>query len=123
MSPASPSSLGMIARFSISYGSADAQHEPRQQGCSRTMNHLPKKNPYAMLEWIDQLPLPMLILVALMLGLAPFVPEPHLVEKIRMLFQGTLVKPIDIFDLCMHAAPIVVLAIRLVRDFQRSGVA
>lgn len=76
-----------------------------------------------MLDWIDQLPLSMLILVSLMLGLAPFVPEPHLFEKLRMLFQGTLVKPIDIFDLCLHATPIVILAIRLVRDFQRGAFA
>ena len=33
--------------------------------------------------------------------------------------QGTLVKPIDIFDLVLHTAPLVLLAIRLWRDWQR----
>ncbi len=67
------------------------------------------------MEFIDNLPLPTLIIGALALGLAPFFPEPHLVEKLRMLFQGTLTKPIDIFDLLMHASLPVLLAIRLVR--------
>jgi len=67
------------------------------------------------MEFIDNLPLPTLIIGALALGLAPFFPEPHLVEKLRMLFQGTLTKPIDIFDLLMHASLPVLLAIKLVR--------
>ena len=67
------------------------------------------------MEFIDNLPLPTLIIGALALGLAPFFPEPHLVEKLRMLFQGTLTKPIDIFDLLMHASLPVLLSIRLVR--------
>jgi hypothetical protein len=45
-----------------------------------------------------------LIPASLLLGLAPFVPEPHLVEKIRMLFAGDLRRPIDIFDLFLHGA-------------------
>lgn len=68
-----------------------------------------------MLSLIDRIPLVPLILITIMLGLAPFVPEPHLVEKIRMLLNGTLSKPIDIFDLLMHGAPLVILSIRLVR--------
>jgi hypothetical protein len=47
------------------------------------------------------------------------VPEPHLTEKWRMLLDGTLSKPIDIFDFLLHTMPMVVLAIRLVRDAQR----
>jgi hypothetical protein len=38
-----------------------------------------------------------------------------LVEKLRMLFQGTLSRPIDIFDLFYHLAPLVLLGIRLER--------
>ncbi len=52
--------------------------------------------------WFDALPLGVILIPALFLGLAPFVPEPHLVEKIRMLANGDLNKPIDIFDLIMH---------------------
>lgn len=54
-------------------------------------------------------------LFALTLGLAPFMPEPHLVEKIRMLTSGTLSRPIDIFDLLMHATPWVLTFIKLAR--------
>ncbi len=65
--------------------------------------------------WLDRIPLAPLVVAALLLGLAPFVPEPHLLEKLRMLSQGTLQKPIDIFDLLFHAAPTVVLILKLVR--------
>lgn len=70
-----------------------------------------------MLDWLDKIPLAYLVIGALFLGLAPFVPEPHLVEKLRMLSQGTLTRPIDIFDLIMHLTLPVLLAIRLVRQY------
>jgi hypothetical protein len=68
-----------------------------------------------LLSIIDHASLTPLIILALLLGLAPFVPEPHLTEKLRMLFQGTLTRPLDIFDLLMHAAPIVLLGLKLWR--------
>lgn len=67
------------------------------------------------MKYIDQIPLPMLIIIALTLGLAPFSPQPHVVEKLAMLFNGTLSKPIDIFDLLLHGTPWVLLAIKLIR--------
>lgn len=67
------------------------------------------------MAFLDSFPLVPLIMLALLLGLAPFVPEPHLFEKVRMLMDGTLVKPVDIFDLLMHASPIVLLALKLGR--------
>ena len=39
------------------------------------------------------------------IGLAPFVPEPHVVEKLRWLATGQPFRPIDLFDLLMHGAP------------------
>ena len=48
----------------------------------------------------------------LTLGLAPFFP-PHLFEKIKMLLEGQLVRPIDWFDLAMHATPWVFLVLKL----------
>jgi len=57
-----------------------------------------------------------LIPLVLLLGFAPFYPQPHIVEKIRMLMAGTLKKPIDIFDLAWHAWPFVLLAYRIIRD-------
>jgi hypothetical protein len=68
-----------------------------------------------MLAWIDRLPIAVLVIAALTLGLAPFVPEPHLWEKLKLLASGDLVRAIDIFDLLLHAAPWVLLGIRLVR--------
>lgn len=68
-----------------------------------------------MLTWLDSVPLTMAVLLALTLGLAPFMPEPHLFEKVRMLVQGTLVKPVDIFDLFFHLAPWLLLAAKLTR--------
>ena len=56
-------------------------------------------------KFFEQLPWRVLIPVALLLGLAPFQPEPHLLEKLRMLGEGQLSRPMDIFDLFMHGAP------------------
>lgn len=64
---------------------------------------------------LDRIPLSFALLAALTLGLAPFFPEPHLAEKLRMLVQGGLTKPLDVFDLLFHAAPWVVLVAKLVR--------
>jgi len=59
-----------------------------------------------------------LIPLVLLLGFAPFYPQPHIVEKIRMLAAGTLKKPIDIFDLFWHAWPFVLLVYRVFRDLR-----
>ena len=57
---------------------------------------------------------PILIALCLTLGLAPFWPQPHLVEKLRMLAAGELRRPLDIFDLALHAAPWLLLAAKAV---------
>lgn len=66
------------------------------------------------MKFIAELPYSFLLPAALLLGLAPFSPEPHLVEKVRMLLAGELSRPIDIFDLLMHSAPIVLLLLKLI---------
>ncbi len=68
-----------------------------------------------LLGWIDRLPLLWVAMIAAWLAVAPVQPEPHLIEKLRMLSQGTLVRPLDVFDLLMHAAPLFVLATKLWR--------
>ncbi len=60
-------------------------------------------------KFFEQLPWRFLIPAALLLGLAPFLPEPHLLEKLRMLGDGQLNQPMDIFDLCMHGAPFLLI--------------
>lgn len=72
-----------------------------------------------MMTWLDRFPLKWLVVVALWLSVAPILPEPHLIEKVRMLSQGTLQRPIDIFDLLLHTVPLALLALRLWRDAQR----
>ncbi len=59
-----------------------------------------------------------LVPVALLLGFAPFYPEPHLVGKIRMLLAGTLSKPLDVFDLFWHTWPFALLLVRIVIDLK-----
>ena len=68
-----------------------------------------------MFELIDQITLPMALLAAATLGLAPFFPQPHIWEKLKMIKAGTLKRPLDIFDFVLHAAPFVLLAVKLVR--------
>lgn len=72
-----------------------------------------------MMRWLDRFPLVWLVVIALWLAVAPIVPEPHLVEKLRLLSQGTLTRPLDIFDLGLHSVPLVLLALRLWRNAQR----
>ena len=75
------------------------------------------------MKWLDKVSFPILIVASLTLGLAPFMPEfkPHLLEKLNMLFDGTLTKPIDIFDLFMHGTPWVLLGLKTVRHFISNG--
>lgn len=66
----------------------------------------------AVQTFLTNLPWHIVILVCLTLGLAPFFPEPHIWEKIKMLFAGTLAKPIDILDLAMHGVPWILLIMK-----------
>lgn len=75
------------------------------------------------MHWLDRIPLSTLTIAALLLGLAPFTPEPHLWEKLKMLADGTLSRPIDIFDLFMHGTPAVLLGLRLIRFGMNKGAA
>ena len=67
------------------------------------------------LKYLDKIPLLLLAVAAMFMALAPFKPEPHLLEKSRMLLAGELTRGIDIFDLFWHSFLIVLLTIRLVR--------
>jgi len=65
--------------------------------------------------WLDRIPLWFLIIVAFYMLLAPFTPMPHVLEKIIMLKDGVLTRPLDMFDLVFHLIPVTLLVIRLVR--------
>ena len=74
------------------------------------------------MNWIDRQPLALFVLLALTLGLSPFVPEPHLWEKLKMLAAGELVRPLDIFDFLMHAIPWVLLGIKLYLSYVKGRI-
>ena len=57
------------------------------------------------MAFLDRISWTVALLLALTLGLAPFVPEPHIWEKLKMLAAGELCAPIDMLDLAMHGAP------------------
>lgn len=65
--------------------------------------------------FLDRIDWSLAVIAALTLGLAPFVPEPHIWEKLKMLAAGTLVRPIDWFDLVLHAAPWLLLIAKVIR--------
>ena len=58
-----------------------------------------------MTRWLERLPWSVVLIACASLGLAPFAPVPHVVEKLGMLLRGQLVRPIDWFDLVLHGAP------------------
>ncbi len=67
------------------------------------------------MRFLDAVPLSILVIVSLTLGLAPYVPQPHLVEKLLMLISGDLVRPVDIFDLLLHGSPVALLFLKIFR--------
>ncbi|MCB1440664.1 MAG: hypothetical protein KDJ63_12900, partial [Nitratireductor sp.] len=66
-----------------------------------------------LLALIDRLPWSVVLIACATLGLAPFTPEPHVWEKLKMLGSGTLTRPIDIFDLLLHGAPFIVAGLKV----------
>ncbi len=64
-----------------------------------------------MLSLIDKLNWAIIIMLCATLGLAPFSP-PHIVEKLTLLINGSLVKPVDWFDLVIHGLPWVLLLLK-----------
>ena len=64
----------------------------------------------------DSIPWIMIIVLCASLGLAPFTPEPHVLEKLKMLQMGALSKPADIFDLVFHGLPWLLLILKSIRS-------
>ena len=69
-----------------------------------------------MLQFIDTIPYQILIPLTILMLLAPFHPMPHVVEKLLMLKNGTLSRPLDIFDLFFHLAPLCLLLAKWLRN-------
>jgi hypothetical protein len=68
---------------------------------------------------LDRIPYPLLILLAVFMLLAPFRPMPHVLEKLIMLKNGALNRPVDIFDLFYHLLPTILLALKMYRTYSR----
>lgn len=71
-----------------------------------------------MLKMLDQMPYLPLVVLAVFMLLAPFRPMPHVLEKLIMLKNGVLTRPLDIFDLFFHLAPSLVLLLKWIRGLQ-----
>lgn len=61
------------------------------------------------------------LIAALTLGLAPFVPEPHIWKQLVALGRGTIHEFIDWFDLVLHGFPWVWLTIVLIRMMKKQS--
>jgi hypothetical protein len=72
-----------------------------------------------MLRFLNKIPYSILIIAAIFMLLAPFRPMPHVVEKLLMLKNGILTKPIDVFDLFYHLIPTILLILKILRDFKK----
>ncbi len=73
------------------------------------------------MKWLDKIGYTPLVVVAVLLGLAPLSPEPHLWQKLKMLMDGTLVKPLDMFDLFFHGTAPLLLILKLSKSIIKSG--
>ena len=74
------------------------------------------------MSFLDKISMQTLVIAAIFLGLSPFVPEPHLWQKLKMLAAGDLVKPLDMFDMLFHSAPTLLLIAKIRRNrAQRDG--
>tara|TARA_R100001369_G_scaffold63730_2_gene90722 strand:+ start:1182 stop:1397 length:216 start_codon:yes stop_codon:yes gene_type:complete len=50
------------------------------------------------------------LLLCLILGLAPYFPEPHILGKVKWILGGAAgMKPMDWFDVVLHGFPLVLL--------------
>ena len=57
--------------------------------------------------------------LSLTLGLAPFVPEPHIWEKLKWIFSGAEgMQAIDWFDFVLHGTPWVMLIITVLNKIK-----
>ncbi len=72
-----------------------------------------------MVSWIERIPYTPLVILAVIMLLAPFLPMPHVLEKLLMLKEGRLSRPIDIFDLLFHLAPTMLLIFKIIQSTRK----
>ena len=67
------------------------------------------------MKLLDSIPFTTILILGVFLALAPIYPQPHLMQKIQMLINGALVKPLDIFDLFFHSFGLVLVVLKVFR--------
>ena len=72
-----------------------------------------------MWRFLDRISYPILIFIAAFMLLAPLSPMPHVAEKLIMLKDGHLTRPVDIFDLFFHLAPSLLLIVKYLRSIKK----
>ena len=72
-----------------------------------------------MWRFLDSISYPILIFIAAFMLLAPFSPMPHVAEKLTMLKNGNLTRPVDIFDLFFHLAPSLLPIVKYLRSIKK----
>ena len=110
----------MFGSAPLRYHAPFARTNPSETKGHPLKHHPPVRAPHAPLRWLDAVPLIPLAVGAVLLGLAPITPEPHLWQKLKLLALGRLSQPVDIFDLFMHGALPVLLVLKLVRQYRLS---
>jgi len=69
--------------------------------------------------FIDRLPTLPIIIIGVWMGLAPFVPEPHLVQKFLMFVNNDPFKLIDVFDVFMHGGLAALAILKIWREMEK----
>jgi len=69
-----------------------------------------------MLKFLNKLSYSTLIFATIFMLLTPISPMPHVVEKMLMIKNMALYKPLDIFDLFFHLSPLILLIIKALKD-------
>ncbi len=72
------------------------------------------------MTFLEKIPYPLLVIVAILMAVMPL-GQSHLLEKTRMLFAGTLRRPLDWFDFFLHGSPLALLVVKAVADLARRG--
>lgn len=70
---------------------------------------------------LDSLPWFAVLGLCATLGLAPYTPEPHAWEKLKMLAAGRLSGIVDTGDLAMHLVPWMLLMLKTAREVKRQN--
>ena len=72
------------------------------------------------LSLLDKISWTLIVVLCATIGLAPF-SQPHIVEKLALLTNAELTKPLDWFDLLFHGLPWALLMAKTVAHFRRSA--